>query len=174
LSEEATEVEAKPKSSMLPVAVVAILTVVLGGGVGAFVVGPRVAGSAAATVEGEHGEETDEASDHGDEGGHGSGSGSSIYSIENLVVNPAGTQGTRFLIVSLALSPGNGQALEKLMAHDAEIRDTLLQVLAGKTIQELSDLSQRENVKEEMRLAAESVIKPSKITKVFLPQFVLQ
>jgi flagellar FliL protein len=172
LSEETTEVEAKPKSSMLPVAIVAVLTVVLGGGVGAYVVGPMVAGGPSA--EAVEGEDDEHAEEEGSGHGGGDGGGSSIYSIENLVVNPAGTQGTRFLIVSLALSPGNSEALAKLVAHDAEIRDTLLQVLAAKTIQELSDLSQRESVKEEMRLAAESVIRPSKITKVFLPQFVLQ
>ncbi|MGH7507069.1 MAG: flagellar basal body-associated FliL family protein, partial [Longimicrobiales bacterium] len=143
------------------------------GGVGAFVVGPMIAGSdgAAAPADG-HGESAEGSGGHGSQGERPSGS--EIHTIENLVVNPAGTQGTRFLIVSLALAPDNSATLSKLVAFDAAIRDTLLQVLAAKTIQELSDPTQRDRFRKEMRLAAESVIAPGRITKIFLPQFVLQ
>lgn len=170
---EAAESERK-RGGLMPLALVAVLTLVVGGGLGIFVVGPMLAGGgeAAAAETSEHGEE--ESGGHGDAGGHGGSGGSEHYSIENLVVNPAGTQGTRFLIVSMTILPDNGETLAQLTAKDAEIRDTLLQVLAGKTIQDLSDLTQREGVKEEMRAAAESVIRPGKIRRIFLPQFVLQ
>ena len=170
---EAAESERK-RGGLLPLALVAVLTLVVGGGVGILVVGPMLAGGGeASTAEtSEHGEQ--ESDGHGETGGHGAAGGTEHYSIENLVVNPAGTQGTRFLIVSMTILPDNAETLARLTAKDAEIRDTLLQVLAGKTIQDLSDLTQRERVKEEMRAAAETVVRPGKIRRIFLPQFVLQ
>jgi flagellar FliL protein len=172
---EAAESERK-RSGVVPLALVAVLTLVVGGGLGVFVVGPMLAGGGAAAAEqtADHGEEG-ESGGHGEsKGGHGGAPAAEHYSIENLVVNPAGTQGTRFLIVSMTILTDNAQTLSQLTAHDAEIRDTLLQVLASKTIQDLSDLTQRERVKEEMRAAAEAVVKPGKIRRIFLPQFVLQ
>jgi flagellar FliL protein len=170
---EAAESERK-RGGLLPLALVAVLTLVVGGGLGVFVVGPMLSGGgAAAAAETGHGEE-ESAGGHGESGGHGAAAAAEHYSIENLVVNPAGTQGTRFLIVSMTILPDNAETLGRLTAKDAEIRDTLLQVLASKTIQDLSDLTQREGVKEEMRAAAESVVKPGRIRRIFLPQFVLQ
>ena len=171
---EAAESERK-RGGLLPLALVAVLTLVVGGGLGVFVVGPMLSGggAAAAAETSGHGEE-ESAGGHGEPGGHGAAAAAEHYSIENLVVNPAGTQGTRFLIVSMTILPDNAETLGRLTAKDAEIRDTLLQVLASKTIQDLSDLTQREGVKEEMRAAAESVVKPGRIRRIFLPQFVLQ
>lgn len=172
---EAAESERK-RSGVLPLAMVAVLTLVVGGSLGVFVVGPMLAGGGQAAAEqtSDHGEEAESGGHNGGGGGHGGAAAAETYSIENLVVNPAGTQGTRFLIVSMTIMPDNAGTLAALTARDAEIRDTLLQVLASKTIQELSDLTQRESVKEEMRAAAEAVVKPGKIRRIFLPQFVLQ
>lgn len=170
---EAAESERK-RSGVLPLALVAVLTLVVGGGLGVLVVGPMLAGGGAAAEQtADHGE-AEESGGHGESSGHGGAPVAENYSIENLVVNPAGTQGTRFLIVSMTILPDNAETLARLTSHDAEIRDTLLQVLASKTIQDLSDLTQRERVKEEMRAAAEAVVTPGKIRRIFLPQFVLQ
>lgn len=171
MSSEETTTERKP-GGILPLVGVAVATLVLGGGVGAFVVGPMLAGGAAegTTVSAaEHGGEVAAAS-----GGHGGEAVSEDYSIENLVVNPAGTQGARFLIVTLTLVPDDGATRDQLVARDAEIRDRLLQVLAAKTVGELSDPSQREQIKEEILAAVAAVVKPGKIRRIFLPQFVLQ
>jgi flagellar protein FliL len=177
LSAESANTERKT-GGLLPLIGVALATLLAGGGVGAVVVGPMLAGGGAeAHAEGGDGEAAaEESGGHGKKsGGHGGDAAESeTYNIDNLVVNPAGTQGSRFLIVSLTFVPDDGEARTQLVARDAEIRDTLLQVLAAKTVQDLSDLTQREQMKEEMRAAAETVIKPGKIRRIFLPQFVLQ
>jgi flagellar protein FliL len=178
LSAESANTERKT-GGMLPLIGIALATLLAGGGVGAVVVGPMLAGGGeaqAAAEEGGHGEAAEESGGHGKKSdGHGGGGAESeVYAIENLVVNPAGTQGSRFLIVSLTIVPDDGASRTQLVARDAEIRDTLLHVLGSKTVQQLSDLTQREQMKEEMRAAAETVIQPGKIRRIFLPQFVLQ
>jgi flagellar FliL protein len=172
LSAEATEEAVSKPAGFKMLAIVGLLTLVVGGGVGAFVVGPKMAGGAPS-----HGD--DEAAEESG-GGHGSkkndhgGGASALFAVDNLVVNPAGTKGTRFLIVSISFEADNAKTVDALKEHEAEIRDVLHAVLSAKTVDEVSDVALREQIKSEMQQAVEAVVKPGKVKKLFIPQFVLQ
>jgi len=97
-----------------------------------------------------------------------------LYQLENLVVNPQGTKGARFLIVSVALQPEKPSVIEDLKRLDPELRDAYGHVLAGKTVDELSDIGRRDSLKAELKRVTDVVVGPHAIADVFLPQFVLQ
>ncbi len=97
-----------------------------------------------------------------------------LYLIENLVVNPQGTKGARFLIVSVALQPEKASALEELKRLDPELRDAYGHVLAAKTLEELSDIAHRDSLKLQLKHVTENVAGTGTVADVFLPQFVLQ
>jgi flagellar protein FliL len=165
---------AKGSRMMLPLILVASLAV--GSSVGFLVLGPVLAPKVAAPVAegGDHGEE---AKKEKKKGGHGGGEGeaeSPLYNIENLVVNPAGTQGTRFLVVSVAIQMGANGSQEMLKERDPEVRDVLLHLLSSRTVDQLSNLASRDSLKEDIRIAVEGVIGENSVAKVFVPQFVLQ
>jgi flagellar FliL protein len=179
MAEEATAAtetpeEAAPKAKkggLVLTLIAAVASLAAGGGVGAFVVGPRLGtggGEAAA-----HGEAAAEESGGG---GHGKSEAkaSPVYTMDNLVVNPAGTNGTRFLIVSFAVEVANAGLVETLAEHDAEIRDAVLHMLASRTVEQLNDLAARDELKVEVRAKVESLIGASNVHNIFLPQFVLQ
>jgi flagellar FliL protein len=176
VSEDATGTEGgeAPKGGgKLVLAMVLVGTLVLGGGAGWIVVGPKLAGGAPA-AEHEEGAE-DEGGGHGKKkGGHGGAEESTIYAIENLVVNPAGTQGTRFLIVTLAVETDGTAAMDRLKAAEAQVRDALQAVLGSKSVEQLSDIAQRDSVKAEMKTVLEKILKPGKVVGLYLPQYVLQ
>jgi len=96
-----------------------------------------------------------------------------IFELENLIVNPAGSQGTRFLVVSLALEV-DSQAVTLLEEREAAVRDAILHLLGGKTVTELSDISRRDTLKDEMIELLHGVIRYPGIRYVYLPQFVIQ
>lgn len=97
-----------------------------------------------------------------------------LYLIENLVVNPQGTKGARFLIVSVALQPEKAEGTEDLKRLDPELRDAYGHLLAAKTLDQLSDIAQRDSLKSEMKRVTEGVVGPHVVADLFLPQFVLQ
>lgn len=173
LSAEATEEAVRKPAGFMMLAIVGLLTLVVGGGVGALVVGPKLAGGATS-----HGDDAGAEEDGG--GGHGAkkndhgGGASALFAVDNLVVNPAGTKGTRFLIVSISLEADNAKTADALKENEAEIRDVLHAVLSSKTVDEVSDVALREQIKSEMQQAVEAVVKPGKVKKLFIPQFVLQ
>jgi flagellar FliL protein len=174
MSDEPTE-EAAPTPAKRggKIAIIAALLALLGGGAaGVFALGPMLRGGDDAAAS------ADSAADDGHGkpkagGGHG-GSGSPLFSIDNLVINPAGTQGTRFLIVTVALEMKDAGATPELTARDPEIRDLLLSLLSARTVEQLSDLGGKDALKEEIRVAIEKVLGPDKVVRVFIPQYVLQ
>jgi flagellar FliL protein len=97
-----------------------------------------------------------------------------VHTLDNLIVNPAGTQGTRFLVVSVALEVDRPETAAGLVARDAEVRDAVLRVLGGKTVADLSDVEKRETLKDEIGAAVKALMKSGEIRRLYLPQFVIQ
>lgn len=94
--------------------------------------------------------------------------------MENLVINPMGTDGHRFLMVKLGLE-SDAKVLEDVKKKEMVVRDTLLKVLGRRTVIELSDISQRNSLKEEMRHAINSVTgEVGEIDRIYFTQYVLQ
>jgi len=135
----------------------------IGGGAGAFVVGPMLAGQSTAEAEPES-------------GGHGEGSPSEFYShvIDGLIVNPAGTGGTRLLLISVAIEVDSEETAQEAEDRDPEIRDALLSALGRKTIDELTDPGAREALKDEILQVIRGLGFAGELLQVHIPQFIVQ
>jgi flagellar FliL protein len=162
---------AKPKKLLL--IVVIVLGVVIGGGGGAFVAAPLLAGKppAAAADSGAHGEEATAS----EEGGHGEeGSAPVLHLVENMVLNPANSNGSRFLLLSVGLSVKDAAAAKSLADRDAEVRDVVLGIMGTRTIEELTDIARRDSLKAEIRTAVRERFGDGAAREVYFPQFVIQ
>ena len=95
-------------------------------------------------------------SSHG--GGHGSNGSSdkeaanNIYMIEQIIVNPAGTGGRRFLSTSIGFDLDNTDLHAVLEDKEVVVRDALITILSSQTVPELSDFKQRERLRKLIRL----------------------
>lgn len=149
---------------------VMVASLVAGTAAGAFALGPMLGpkhGSAADAGGGSGG--------HGkSSGGHGEEAAPAFHTLDNLVVNPAGSQGTRFLVMSLAIRVSEKGSTEELLARDPEIRDALLSLLSARTVDELANPGARDSLKQSLKTAIESVVGAGKIATILFPQFVLQ
>ena len=174
-TEDANVAPARPTMLLLIAGLVGGL--VLGGLGGSFALGPMLAkkfaapkSAEAATTE--DGEEKSEG-EHGEKGEKKAGN--TVAVMENLVLNPAGSNGTRFLMAAVAAEVKDEKVKEEMMARDAELRDAVLRLLGERTVEQLADVAQREVLKKQLtdslnaRLATKSAIK-----RVYFPQFVIQ
>lgn len=150
---------AKPGKGPLLVMVGGLL---IGGAAGALVVGPKLAGQPTDDVE-------------STSGGHGATASSEFFShvVEGLIVNPAGTGGTRLLLISVAIEVDLEGTAQEAEDRDSEIRDTLLSALGTKTIEELTDPSRREALKHELLEAIRALGFSGELLQVHIPQFVV-
>jgi flagellar protein FliL len=96
------------------------------------------------------------------------------HSLENLVLNPAGSGGTRFLMVTAAFELKDAAGEQLMKDHEAEIRDRILALLGQKTVEELTEPSQRDLIKKQVLDAVTPVFPKGVVLKVFFPQFVIQ
>lgn len=120
------------------------------------------------------------AEEHGDgHGGHGGDSegahkGSTFHTIESIVVNPAGTAGTRFLSCSVNFEVDSKASLKAFEALDVQIRDVLITILSSKTVDELADIAERNRMRREILSVVNKVTAPATAKAVYLTDFVLQ
>ena len=152
---------APAKSGKRGILILAIAGVAAGAATGLFVTGPllakrRVAAAAAPKPE------------------HALEAAAATHSVENLVLNPAGSGGTRFLMVTATFQIRDGGVETQMKEHDAEVRDRILSLLGRKTVEELSDIAQREAIKKEVLESVASLFDKGAIRKLFFAQFVIQ
>jgi flagellar FliL protein len=153
---------AAPAGAKKTVMMMAIAGVLAGASVGLFVVGPIVAAKkppAAPAVEKKKDEPVTAAVNH---------------SIENLVLNPAGTGGARFLMVTAVFQLKDGGTEQVMKEHEPEVRDRILSILGKKGLDELSDISKRDEIKKEVLDGVAPLFGKGAIIKLFFSQFVIQ
>lgn len=159
---------AKPTPMPLTIGIV-IVALAAGAALGTLVLGPKLAASKQATA-------TKPASTEGEkQDGKGKEADKpSAHHIENIIVNPAGSEGSHFLMASVVIQVADDKAEEKLRAHDDEIRDRVISVLEKQTIESLSAPGARDTLRRRIAAATMSLTGTSDPSKIFLPQFVIQ
>lgn len=175
-AEEAAPASSKPRLPIL-IGMVAV-GLAVGGGTGAAFLGPMVAKKMGKTTPivaaaGEHGADSAAAEGEGGEGKEGE-AGTPVHLLENLVLNPAGTGGARFLLLSVAIEVGTAKAGEDFKARDAELRDIILTALGTKTVEELTDIAKRDAFKHEIQTAVDTRFGKKAVKSLYFPQFVVQ
>lgn len=167
--EENPEEESPRKGGLILPLVVALLALGGGGGVGTMFLGPAVAPMLVS-------DPSEKPKSKG--GGHGGGGHgevvTNLLTVDNLVVNPARSGGTRFLLVSVALELEDPSLLDGIAARDVELRDALIRCLGMKTVDELADVGRREALMAEIKSTLDHVVGAGAIHRIFLPQFVIQ
>jgi flagellar FliL protein len=177
-----------------------VLGLAVGAGAGAFVSAPRwppacrraaptrprrrtprateSADEEEAAGDGEHegeGEEEGSGEEHAKGEGKEGGATTPVYTIENLVLNPAQSGGTRFLLLSIAFELKDEGSVEELKARDAELRDLVLATVGKRTVEELTDMTIRDSLKVELQGVAKGLLKKkSRVRRIYFPQFVIQ
>ena len=179
--EDAPAAPTKPKMAML-IGMVAV-GLAVGGGTGAALLGPMVAKKMGkvtpivASADSAHGEEAAAEGGHGAsaEGGkEGEAVQAVIHVLDNMVLNPAGSGGSRYLLLTVAIEVGSPATLERFKARDAELRDIVLSTLGTKPVEQLTDRGAREQFKTEITKAVDERIGKNAVKRVYFPQFVVQ
>jgi flagellar protein FliL len=156
------EADAAPaKSGKKGIILLALAGLVAGAPTGLFVTGPLLASRSSS-------------SPAKPKAGKGLENSSVTHAVENLVLNPAGSNGTRFLMVSATFELKDGGIENQMKEHDAEVRDHILSVLGKKTVEELTNIAQREQIKKDVIESVGALFEKGAVKKVFFGQFVIQ
>ena len=110
-------------------------------------------------------------------GSHGApGAGSKITAnlSGKVLVNVAGTMGTRYLVASLTLVGKTPAFKMKVEENDAQLRDAASGILAAKTISDLEKPGMRNLIRMELLSAFNDILGPDAATEIYLTEFAVQ
>ncbi len=171
-AQDAAPSEAAPPKKMLLIGATAG-TFVVGLAAGMLVLGPMLSKSPQATAaETEAGAEKGGGGHEGDGAAAGSGT---MHVIENMVLNPAQSNGARFLLIATAIEATDAAVVDEIKARDAQTRDVLISVLGSRTVEQLADLALRDTLRAEIVAALNGMLgRPKAVRRVYFPQFVVQ
>lgn len=97
-----------------------------------------------------------------------------MYSIDDIVINPAGTGGSRFLSVSFGFELESPSMLSAFRAREPIIRDALITILTSKTVAQLTDIRQKEIIRYQIKKRVSELMKTEALAGVYYTDFVLQ
>lgn len=179
----------KPAGGLLPMLIAIVLAPVLSWCVGKFLLVPQIetqikaqfAASLEQAGKTEHGEPDSSAVAHTPKkgsssgGGHGGKSGApSRPKFEDLTVNIAGTQGTRYLKVSFNVEGKNAAANDKIDKRYQELVDASITILSSLTMPELDNPGSKAVVRGRLIAAFNDLLKAPLVEQVFFSDFVVQ
>jgi flagellar basal body-associated protein FliL len=112
-----------------------------------------------------------------------------IFLVNDIIINPAGTNGTRFLLTTIGFevrttglngkveTGGEVEAAKvksEIEEKEVEVRDILNSVLTSKNLDELADVKKRESLRNEIAQKVGETLKSDSLTKVYFSKFVIQ
>jgi len=96
------------------------------------------------------------------------------FVLDEIVINPAGTRGGKFIVISLSVIAKGKDVDKKVELKMPAIRDAINTLIARKTVVWLSDIDNRPFLREDIKLLLESILKESKILRVYFTKYLFQ
>ncbi|RNC70721.1 MAG: flagellar basal body protein FliL [Desulfuromonadales bacterium] len=114
-------------------------------------------------------------------GGHGGGkegekggAAANIFPMEPFIVNIYDGQEIRYLRVKVEFETAAADAKGQIEMRQAPLRDAILVLLTTKTLQDIQDLQGKNQLRDEILVAANKILPPGKVSKVYFTDFVVQ
>ena len=97
-----------------------------------------------------------------------------VYRVDNIVVNPAGSAGSRFVMATVAFELPDEKAVEALRDRDVELRDAVITTFESQTLEMLAAPGAREALKRRLLVATKPMLGDIEPVRIYLPQYVIQ
>ena len=124
-------------------------------------------------AKGAHGGKEGKEGQEGKGGGGGAG-GAFSYDFENVVVNLAGTMGTRYLKTSFTALSDNPNIKTIVEENKKQLLDVALSVLSTRTLADLEQPGAKNVVRNDLMANLNQALKSDAITQIYFSDFVVQ
>jgi flagellar protein FliL len=97
-----------------------------------------------------------------------------VFLIKDIIINPAGTNGTRFLMTTIGLEVNGPEGMKEVEKKEVEARDVLNSILTSKGLEELADVQRRENLRDEITQKLSGLVKENTLRHIYFSKFIIQ
>lgn len=97
-----------------------------------------------------------------------------FYEVDNMIVNPAESQGSRYLMVNVGFESDAEAVLTELENKEVVVRDRVIKLLGEFTVPELTDIDRRSFLKDTLRTSVNQILTNGPVRRLYFTQYVLQ
>jgi flagellar protein FliL len=165
------EAAAAPKGgakSWMPLLLNIVLMPAIAYGLSVFVLIPKIQGGKAASAGGSA------AGEQAAGGAKGTKGKITVPLGGKVLVNVAGTAGTRYLVANMTLVGKSPDLKAKVDENDPQLRDAAMSILGGKTIGDLEKPGMRNIIRAELISAFNDVVGKEAVTDIYFTEFAIQ
>ena len=94
--------------------------------------------------------------------------------LNKLLVNVAGTQSARYLLVSLSVVGSGPDFKTQMEAHDAQLRDMAQGALRTKTLADLEKPAAQNMIRNELLAGFNNILGDGSVEEIYFPEFAVQ
>lgn len=99
--------------------------------------------------------------------------GKFIHSVDDVIVNPAGTNGEQLLLASIAFDLASQEAQKELTDKEIIVKDMIISVLSSKTITQLSNTLYKDTLRTEISKKLQTNLPLVKVNKVYFSKYII-
>lgn len=97
-----------------------------------------------------------------------------MFVLKDLIINPAHSGGAKFLLTTIGVEVPSTETLQEIQNKEVIVRDILNTVLGSKNLEELSDISRRDTIRQEILKEIAKKLRLGKPTNVYFSKFIIQ
>jgi flagellar FliL protein len=100
--------------------------------------------------------------------------GKFVYMIEEIVINPAKTDGKRYLLSSLGFDVSTEQEHQELKAKEVLLKDAVVSIMSSKEMSQLGNIAYRDTLRMEIVKRISTMMPKVKINTIYFSKYILQ
>ena len=97
-----------------------------------------------------------------------------VFIVKDLIVNPAGTNGLRFLLTTIGMEVSSAQTEKECEKRNVQIHDAIINILTSKTLPQLDEVDSRDSLKTEIKDALNRDLTTGSVLHVYFSKFIIQ
>lgn len=97
-----------------------------------------------------------------------------FFTVDDVIINPAGTNGQRLMLVSVGLGVNTEEEVKKLKDKEVLVKDIVISTLSSKTLTDLSQTYSRDSLKAQLSKSFADRMPDMDINSVYFPKYIIQ
>ncbi|MCE1190485.1 MAG: flagellar basal body-associated FliL family protein [Ignavibacteria bacterium] len=100
--------------------------------------------------------------------------GNFIFTVDDIIINPAGTNGNKLMLISVGFGVETDQEAKVLKEKEVLLKDIVINTVSGKTLDELRQTGYKDTLKAEFSKLISDKIPEVEISNVMFSKYIFQ
>ena len=100
--------------------------------------------------------------------------GKYIYSLDDVIVNPAGTSGQRLILASVNIDVGKEEQLKFLKEREPIVKDLIISTISSKTLLQLGQIGYKDTLKIELTKNLNAKFNNITFNDIYFSKYIMQ